>query len=168
VYCRSTQYLCIKPTTYWFRTRPLPLSHLIPGNNKDHNNNNGEEHVLFAGGKFKGKSHHCGQYEHQTNACWTKDPSRKPSGSGGRGGGQQHQPCGPGQDRNTQGGRRGQNGCGGGHLLEPVIIVTRLAIVSQISIRRKEMTAATATGGHNKNKNNNNGNNGNNNNSGNN
>jgi hypothetical protein len=30
VYCPSTQYLCIDPTTYRFRTRLLPLSHLIP------------------------------------------------------------------------------------------------------------------------------------------
>jgi hypothetical protein len=30
VYCPSTQYLCIEPTTYRFITRLLPLSHLIP------------------------------------------------------------------------------------------------------------------------------------------
>jgi hypothetical protein len=30
VYCPSTQYFCTEPTTYQFRTRPLPLSHLIP------------------------------------------------------------------------------------------------------------------------------------------
>jgi hypothetical protein len=40
----------------------------------------GEDTALYAGGKFKGKCHHCGKYGHKSTACWEKDPSKKPSG----------------------------------------------------------------------------------------
>jgi hypothetical protein len=39
-----------------------------------------EDTALYAGGKFKGKCHHCGKYGHKSTRCWEKDPSKKPSG----------------------------------------------------------------------------------------
>jgi gag-polypeptide of LTR copia-type len=84
------------------------------GSNNNNNNSN-EEHALFYGGKFKGKCHYCGQYGHQIEACWVKDPSKKPNGSGSHGDGQQQNSA-SGRGGNNQGGRGGQRGQGGGRL----------------------------------------------------
>jgi hypothetical protein len=47
--------------------------------------NSGEEHALFAGGKFKGKCHHCGKFGDKGSDCFIKDPSKRPKNGGGNG-----------------------------------------------------------------------------------
>jgi gag-polypeptide of LTR copia-type len=82
-------------------------------NSNYNNNSSNEEHALFVGGKFKGKCHHCGQFGHKIGACWVKDPSKKPSGSGGCGGGHLKNSA-SGRGGNNQGGWGGHGGQGGG------------------------------------------------------
>jgi hypothetical protein len=68
---------------------------------------------LFAGGKFTGKCHHCGQYGHRIVPCWLKDPNKKPNGCGGHGGGPQQNSASR-RGGNNQAGRGAQGGQRGG------------------------------------------------------
>jgi hypothetical protein len=48
-----------------------------PGHKNKSHQNNTEDTALYAGGKFKGKCHHCGKFGNETPDCWIKDPSKK-------------------------------------------------------------------------------------------
>jgi hypothetical protein len=45
----------------------------------------GEEHALYAGGKFKGRCRICGVYGHKGNNCWQRGQNKKFSGGRGNG-----------------------------------------------------------------------------------
>lgn len=52
------------------------------GSNK--NDDDDEEHALYAGNKYKGKCNHCGKQGHKSDSCWEKDPSKRPANRNGR------------------------------------------------------------------------------------